>query len=118
MNLWEVSVEIAINDNAARPLVMALLGITANCRQCGAELSAASAVSFTQGKRVKCICGWYGVWKDNTALAGARLSNIQFLALFFKYTLPNDAPAIAEQLGLSAATVRAWRERIITGVAA
>lgn len=102
-------------DEICRAMVMALIGIQTKCPKCGGEFSAKVAASFKSGSRVKCSkCDFYGNWKFGTQLEGSRLNNYQFLSLFFKYSTPNDAPAIAKHLGLDPATVREWREKIVT----
>lgn len=103
-----------IDDNLVRPLVMGILGIKPTCRACGADLSEVSRRSLMAGKRVKCSagCGWYGTWRDNTLLSGSRISCLQFLALFFRYTLPEDVPTLADHLHVTTDTVRFWRDRI------
>ena len=103
-----------IDDSLVRPLVQAILGITPVCRACGSAFTDVSARSFMAGKRVKCSagCGWYGTWRDNTLLSGSRISCLQFLALFFRYTLPEDVPSLADHLHVTTDTVRFWRDRI------
>lgn len=106
-------------DDKARALVMGIIGVVPCCPKCGAEFSARVQKSFISGCRVKCTsCEFYGTWRFGTILDKSRLTNTQFLGLFFKYTLPNDAPAIGKRLGLDPATVREWRERIITAAIA
>jgi len=102
-------------DDKSRALVMAIVGVRAQCPKCGAVFSQRVQSSFLAGQRVKCNhCEFYGNWRFGTLLEGSRLSNTQFLALFFRYTLANDAPAIARQLNLDPGTVRDWRERILS----
>lgn len=102
-------------NELAAPLVIKLLGVQPQCPACGAEMSAKVQRSFLAGQRVKCgSCDFYSTWRFGTILHGSRISNSQFLALFFKYTLPSDAPAIARQLGLDPATVRQWRDKLVT----
>ena len=104
-------------DDTARPMVIGILGITPCCRKCAAELSDRSRISFLGGKRVKCpACDWYGNWRFGTMLEGSRLNNTQFLALFFRYTIPADAPAIAKHLNIDPGTVREWREKLVSAV--
>jgi len=92
---------------------MAALGVTPTCRRCGEELSPRAQRSFLAGKRVKCPnCDWYGNWRHNTPLARSTISNLQFLALFYKFSLPDEVPDIAVTLGLSPTTIREWRGRI------
>ncbi len=107
-------------DDITRPLVMKIVGVDPACRSCGAELSEKVQASFMAGKRVQCgACGWYGNWRFGTVLDASRLSNIQFLALFFRYTVPGDAPAIAKHLGIAdPGTVRDWRDRILSAMGA
>lgn len=107
-------------DNEARPLVMKLVGIDGSrCPKCGDVLSDKSREQMLSGGRVKCrACDFYGNWRFGTKLEGSRISNTQFLALFFKYALPSDAPSIGKQLGLDPGTVRDWRDRITQAVAA
>jgi predicted RNA-binding Zn-ribbon protein involved in translation (DUF1610 family) len=101
-------------DDISRQMVMAVAGVQPKCPKCGGEFSAKVQQSFQAGQRVKCgYCDFYGNWRYGTLLEGSRLNNTQFLALFFKYTLPGDAPAIAKQLGLDPGTVREWRERLV-----
>jgi len=106
--------EPQLDDTLFRPAVMAILGIRPVCRSCGAELSEQSRRSLLAGKRVKCQagCGWYGNWRDNTILSGSRISNVQFIALFFRFTVPDEIPAIAAQLQITVDTVRFWRDRV------
>jgi len=103
-------------DDAARLLAMQALGVQPTCRKCGAPLSGRSAASFLAGKRVKCSltfeCDWYGTWRDHTPLHRSTLNDRQFLALFYRFTLPAAQSGIAEALGISPATVREWRGRI------
>lgn len=106
-------------DELARPMIIKLLNIRPVCPNCGAEQSSRVAASFMTGGRVKCgQCEFYGNWRYGTILHNSRLSNTQFLALFFKFTLPADAPAIAKHLGLDPGTVRDWREKLLTAVRA
>lgn len=107
-------------DEMCRPLVMAIVGVRPACRQCGAGFSARVQASFMAGKRVHCPrCNWYGTWRFNTVLDCSRISNMHFLALFFRYTVPDDVPAIARHLGIDAKTVGNWRRTItaMTGAA-
>ena len=105
-------------DDVTRPLVMKMLGVEPCCPQCKAGLSAKVQSKLMSGGRVQCVqCGFYGNWRFGTVLHDSRISNIQFLALFFRYTVPADAPAIGKHLGIDAATVRAWRERILLAAA-
>lgn len=102
-------------DDMSRQFAMGIIGVQPRCPRCGSAFSARVLASFLNGKRVKCGgCDFYGNWQYGTILEGSRLSNTQFLALFFKYTLPADAPAIAKHLGLDPGTVRSWRERLIS----
>ena len=106
-------------DELARPMIIKLLGIRPVCPGCGTDLSAKSQSSLMAGGRVKCPrCDFYGNWRFGTILHNSRLSNTQFLALFFKYTLPDDAPAIAKHLNIDPGTVREWRDKILTAVRA
>lgn len=101
-------------DDIAEQLIVRLLRVDAKCPACGAEMSAKVQKSFMSGARVKCgNCDFYGTWRYGTILHGSRMNNLQFLALFFKYTLPVDAPAIAKELGLDPGTVRQWREKLV-----
>jgi transposase-like protein len=105
-------------DDVTRPLVMKIVRVEPCCPQCKADLSAKVQLKLMSGGRVQCVqCGFYGNWKFGTVLHNSRLSNIQFLVLFFKYTVPNDAPAIAKHLGIDPGTVREWRTRIMSAVA-
>lgn len=98
---------------------MAILGVQPKCPKCGAEFSSRQLSAFESGQRVKCNhCDFYGNWRYGTKLEGSRLSHTQFLALFFKYTLPNDAPAIAKILNLDPGTVRTWREYFVSRMVA
>lgn len=102
-------------DNPARQLAMQALGVVASCRRCGAPFSPQVAESFRGGKRVKCqCCEWYGNWRDNTPLTRSTLSNLQFLAMFYKFSLPDSPAAIAAELQISPTTVREWQRRINT----
>lgn len=102
-------------DDKCRSLVMAIAGVHPQCPKCGYAFSPKVTSSFMSGQRVKCgRCDFYGNWRYGSILGASRLSNTQFLALFFKYTLPNDAPGIANHLGIDPNTVRDWREKIIT----
>lgn len=102
-------------DDKSRSLVMAILGVQPRCPKCGAEFSARVKASFEAGQRVKCGgCDFYGNWRFGTKLEGSRLSHTQFLALFFKYTLPSDAPSIGRVINLDPGTVRAWREYFVS----
>ena len=102
-------------DDKSRNLAMSILGVQPCCPKCGGSFSQKVETSFVAGQRVKCgQCDFYGNWRYGTKLEGARISNTQFLALFFKYTLPNDAPAIAKTLGLDPGTVRTWREYFVS----
>jgi len=103
-------------DAIARPLAQKIAGVDSSCcPQCGQLFSQKVQRSLADGGRVKCQhCDFYGNWRFGTILHNSRLSNTQFIALFFRYTVAADAPAIAAQLGLDPATVRYWRDRILS----
>ena len=105
-------------DDITRPLVMKMLGVELCCPQCKADLSEKVQRKLMSGGRIQCVqCGFYGNWRYGTVLYDSRLSNVQFLALFFRYTVTADAPAIARHLGQDVGTVRDWREKILKAVA-
>lgn len=99
--------------DAARVLAMAALGVTQSCRCCGAPLSPRVRAAFMAGQRVKCsACGWRGTWREGTILHGSFISEIQFVAFFYRFSLPEGFTDIAKTMQLHPATVREWQKRI------
>lgn len=104
-------------EDAARTLAMIALNVGCACRRCGQPFKAEKVKArFLAGLRVKCrLCGWYGVWRDQTVLAASSLNCRQFLVLWYRYRTGRQQYQVAHTVGVAQSTVHEWRERLEGG---
>lgn len=101
------------DTDSVRVVAMRTLGVQVVCRRCGAEFNDRGKIIFLAGGNARCSkCYWVGNWRFGTILQNSNLTDAKFLALFHKFSLPDDLTGIAKRVGVKYSTAKSWQERL------